>query len=99
MTSNSHARLIMLSIILVVGLSGLGLTAGHGLHLMAGSQSLATSMIDRHCDVVSCSTSLPVWLMLLLVILAPIGRARLQALLPVASIVLPRLDPPPRFTA
>ncbi len=99
MIVNPHARLIVLSIILVVGLSGLGLTASHGLHSMSGSQSLATSMSNQHCDVVSCSTSLLVWSILSMVTLTPIGRARLQALLPVTSIALPRLDPPPRFTA
>lgn len=99
MTSNPRARLIVLSIILVVGLSGLGLAVSHGLHSMSGPQSSATPMSGRHCDVVSCSTSLPVWLVLSMVILALIGRARLQALLPVASIALPRLDPPPRFAS
>ena len=99
MIVNPHARLIVLLIILVVGLSGLGVTASHGLHAISGSPSPATSMSDQHCDVVSCSTSLPIWLMLSLFILVPIGRARLQTLLPVTSIALPRLDPPPRFTA
>ncbi len=99
MIVNARARLIVLSIILVVGLSGLSLTISHGLHAMPGSPSPATSISDPHCDAVSCSTSLPVWLALSLVILAPIGWACLEALLPIASIALPRLDPPPRFIA
>ena len=99
MIVNPRARLIVLSIILVVGLSGLGLTISHGLHAMSGSLSPATSISDPHCDAVSCSTSLPVWLVLSLIILAPIGWAWLEGLLPIASIALSRLDPPPRFTA
>lgn len=98
MTSKPRARLMMITIALMISLSVPLLIGGHGLHLMTGSPSPAASPFDRHCDVVSCSLGLPVWLMLSLVILAPIGRARLQALLPVASIALPRLDPPPRFT-
>ena len=99
MAANPRARQIMLSIVLVIGLLGPGLIAGHVLQHMDDSATPATAPFDRHCDAVSCSMSLPVWIMLSLVILAPIGRARFQALLPVASIALPRLDPPPRFAA
>lgn len=99
MTLKPRARLIGIAIVLVISLSAPLLIDDHSLHLTTGSPSAAAAPFERHCDVVSCSLSLPLWLIFSPVIYTPIGRARLQTFLPIASTALPRLDPPPRFMA
>lgn len=98
MALNLRVRLIVISIVLVVSLSVPLLTGGHDVRAMAGSQSDATSMIDRHCGSLPCVISLPT-LPIFLALRAPIGRIGFQRLLTAAPIALSRLDPPPRFTA
>ncbi|CAG0990002.1 hypothetical protein ANRL3_02709 [Anaerolineae bacterium] len=98
MTPNLRARLIVISIVLVVSLSVPLLTVGHDVRSTAGSQPDATSLIDRHCGSLPCVISLPT-LPVLLPVLMPVWHDGFQQLLTATSIALPRLDPPPRFTA
>ena len=99
MTVKQHTRFIVLSLVVMIVVMGLVLTASHVWHHGTDSTGPATAPIERHCPPASCLMSLPVWVMLSLAILAPIGRACAQALLSCVLVVLPRLDPPPRFTA
>ncbi len=96
MAKKSRTRLILI-LILLVSLSLTVLTGGHDVHAGAGSHA-ATSMVDQHCDSLPCLISL-LTLPVSLTALSPIGRTCFQKSPTVASIALPRLDPPPRFAA
>lgn len=98
MTADLRARLFVISIILVISLSVPFLTGGHDVRVVTGSQPEATSMIDRHCGSLPCVISLPA-LPVLFAALTPVWRDSFKRLLTATSIALPRLDPPPRFTA
>lgn len=98
MTPNLRARLIVISIVLVVSLSVPLLTGSHDMRATAGFQPDATSLIDRHCGALPCVIDLPT-LPVLLVVLVPVWHDGFRRLLTAASIAIPRLDPPPRFTA
>ncbi len=92
-------RSTLVLIALIAGLIALTLTGGHGTHLMTTSQDAPMSApFDGHCGALLCFTPLPITITALTA--SMLLTSTLVHVQPnFASIILPRLDPPPRAIA